>query len=162
MSTPTPLSTAAPAGLALDDPSPFLLQVRVDAGDCDAQGHVNNSVYVRWMDFAAYAHSESLGYDWACYQKLGASFVVRRHEIDYLSPAYDGNELLIATWPGTMERFTAYRHHQIVRVADGQTLLRASTKWIYVELATARPRRIPADLIAAFHPRPRKDSSSLS
>jgi acyl-CoA thioester hydrolase len=150
---PQPATTADGRALAFDVPDPFLYPVAVQPDDLDAQGHVNNAVYVRWMDRAAFAHSCAVGYDWVAYQELGAAFVVRRHEIDYLAPAYAHDRVVVATWPGKMVRFTAERSHQIVRVADGQTLARAHTVWVYLDSQTGRPKRMPADMIAAFRPR---------
>jgi len=145
-----PLRTISGQEIALDVPRPFLLPITVSDADLDGQGHVNNSVYVRWMDRAAYAHSAALGYDWARYQAMGASFVVRRHEIDYLAPTFAGESIVVATWPHAMERFTAGRSHQIVRLEDGRTVARAMTTWVFLDLATGRPRRMPEDLIRDF------------
>lgn len=149
-----PLRDHSGREIALDVPQPFLLPIEVEARDLDTQGHVNNSVYVRWMDQAAYAHSAALGYDWARYQAIGASFVVRRHEIDYLAPTFAGESIVVATWPGEMERFTALRRHQIVRLNDGKTVARAVTTWVFLDIATGRPRRMPEDLIRTFMPAP--------
>lgn len=148
------LRTDAGVPIELDVVDAFLYPVEVGAGDIDGQGHVNNAIYVRWMDGAAMAHSCAVGYDREAYQRLGSSFVVRRHEIDYLASAYAGDRVVVATWPCAMERFTAYRRHQIVRLSDGATLVRALTTWIFRDRATGRPRRMPAELIAAFQPRP--------
>lgn len=135
----------------IDDP--FLHNVEINPGDIDGQGHVNNAVYLRWMDLAAYAHSCALGYDWEKYQQLGATFVVRRHEVDYFAPALSEDRIVVATWPCDMHRFTAYRRHQIVRGSDAKTLVKALTKWVFVDLETGRPRRMPKSLIDAFRPR---------
>lgn len=136
--------------IIFDDPTPFVLEHTVAHDDIDGQGHVNNAVYVAWMDRAAVAHSSAMGYGMEVYRKLGTAFVVRRHEIDYFAPAFEGNRILHATWPGSMERFTAHRHHHIVRASDGVTLLKAITTWIYIASDTTRPRRIPDELIRAF------------
>ena len=139
--------------IPLDQPDCFVYETTVQPEEIDGQGHVNNAVYVQWMDRAAFAHSCAVGYDWEAYQKLGASFVVRRHEVEYLAPAFLGQKIVDATWPGEMDRFTAMRQHQIIRLNDGVTLARAVTTWIYLDLKTGRPRRIPAEMIAAFRPR---------
>ena len=149
-----PLHTDAGEPLSFDVPDPFLYEPAVREADIDGQGHVNNAVYVRWMDAAAYAHSAAVGYDGDAYRALGTAFVVRRHEIDYLAPTWPGDRVVVATWPERMARFKAMRRHQVVRVGDGQTLVRAVTTWVYVDRATGRPQRIPAELIAAFGPRP--------
>ncbi|MCX5658953.1 MAG: thioesterase family protein [Planctomycetota bacterium] len=134
-------------------PDPFLIRLSVQPGEVDAQGHVNNAVYVQWMDKAAFAHSAAVGYDWKVYQNLGSSFVVRRHEIDYLAPGFEGDRIVVATWPTRMEKFTALRRHQIVRESDGKVLVKALTTWVYLDTKTGRPQRMPADLVTAFRPR---------
>ena len=133
-----------------DIAEPFQWHHTADADDVDGQGHVNNAAYVRWMDLAATAHSASLGYTLERYQQMGTAFMVRRHEVDYLAQAFEGQRIVVATWPGQMRRFRAMRHHQIVRLDDGQTLVRAQTAWVFMDLKTERPTRIPADLIETF------------
>jgi acyl-CoA thioester hydrolase len=139
--------------IVISDKRPYLHWPKVADVDFDGQGHVNNAVYVRWMGEAAYMHSAALGYDWERYKELGTSFVVRRHEIDYLSPALPADRIVVATWPGRMEKFTALRHHQIVSVTDGRTLARALTHWIHVEIKSGRPVRMSQELIDRFEPR---------
>ena len=128
----------------------YLYWVAVEPGDIDEQAHVNNAVYVRWMDRAAVAHSAALGWDWDAYRRLGAAFVVRRHEIDYLLAAMPGDEVVDATWPGELGRASAVRHHRIVRASDGRLLAKATTEWALVDLQTGRPRRLPAEIASAF------------
>ncbi len=139
--------------ITLDVEAPFLFPLTAEASDIDPQNHVNNAAYIRWMDRAAFAHSSAVGYDWEAYQRLGASFVVRRHEVDYLASAFAGDRIVIATWPCEMERFTALRRHQIIRLSDGVTLVRALTTWVYLDIKTGRPRRMPEEMIAKFEPR---------
>lgn len=147
------LRTEADEPIALDQPDAFFYALTAERDDIDALGHVNNAVYVKWMERAAFAHSVSVGYDAGAYETLGATFVVRRHEIDYLAPAFAGDRIVDATWPCEMERFTALRRHQIVRLSDGQTLARAVTTWIYLDTKSGRPKRIPPEMVAAFRPR---------
>jgi acyl-CoA thioester hydrolase len=150
---PARFRTDAGEPLAFDVADPFTLEITAGPADIDPQRHVNNAAYVRWMDRAAFGHSAAVGYGWDAYQRLGASFVFRRHEIDYLAPAFEGERIVLATWPCAMERFTAMRRHQIVRVRDAVTLVRAETAWVYLDLRSGRPRRIPPEMIAAFAPR---------
>ncbi|MFA9478612.1 acyl-CoA thioesterase [Phycisphaerales bacterium AB-hyl4] len=150
MIDPATLRTDAGDPLPLDVPRPFVQLVTVTDADCDRQRHVNNAVYPRWMDDAAYAHSCAVGYDWARYQEMGASFVVRRHEIDYLGEALAGDRLVVATWPKAMAKFNAERRHQVLRLSDGVVMVRAMTRWVFMDIARRRPRRIPAEMIEAF------------
>lgn len=151
MVDPLALRTDAGQPVAWDVPRPFVHLATAGAEDCDQQRHVNNAVYPRWMDEVALAHSVAVGYDWRQYEAMGATFVVLRHEIDYRGEAVAGDRLALATWPEEMDRFRARRRHQIVRLRDGVTVVRAVTHWVYIDIATRRPQRIPPELIAAFH-----------
>jgi acyl-CoA thioester hydrolase len=100
-------------------------------------------------------------------------FIVRRHEVDYLRPASPGDVLEVITWaaeirgPRAVRAYEVYRHGHVesnvgtVAVpADGllppthvpasEPLVRARTQWVYVELDSGRPLRVPAELITAF------------
>lgn len=139
--------------LSVEPPAPnaFALRLLVGPDDLDAQGHVSNVRVVDWMNRAAIAHSESLGLDLPRYRALGGTFVVRRHEIEYLAPAFEGDEVLAFTWARSCRRATAERRHEVRRVGDGRTLARGFNLWAWVDL-TGRPARIPAAVEAAFAP----------
>lgn len=122
----------------------------VAASEIDSLKHVNNEVYLKWLVEAAVAHSESLGYTIDTFIAGGAAFVVRRHEIDYLLPAYLGEALVVQTWLETMETVRSVRHYQIVRKNDGKTLVQGKTLWVYIDLKTGRPKPIPEDMIRRY------------
>lgn len=131
--------------------APHLLRRTVSDADIDLMGHVNNVVYLRWLEEAAWDHTHALGLDWATYQRLGAGFVARRHELDYLKPALSGDVIVIATWiadnPG---RVTMDRRYQLVRERDGVVVMRAHTLWACVDLTTGAPRRMPPEFAQGF------------
>jgi len=132
---------------------PFVLPMTVVPADIDEQGIASNVAVVAWMNRAAIAHSTALGFDWVQYRRMGAMFVVRRHEIDYLRPARAWDELELRTWPGFMKAATAHRHHEIRRRADGETVARGTNVWAFVDAASGRPLRMPEELLRAFEPR---------
>lgn len=132
--------------------NPFVLPVKVLPEHIDAQGHASNVAVLSWMNQAAIAHSAQLGYNASAYQKLQSMFVVRRHEIDYHRPARQGDDLLCATWLSLMERATAHRRHEIIRLNDHQKIATGLNIWAYVDTATGRPRRIHDQILVAFNP----------
>jgi acyl-CoA thioester hydrolase len=134
-----------------DTQNPFVLNLEVTEADIDLMGHTNNVVYLRWLEQAAWAHSESLGLDWQAYQRLGRAMVARRHELDYLAPSFAGDRLSIATWLDENDgKLSMWRRYQIIRQDDGQTLLRGRTHWVCVDLASGRPRRQPEEFLRAY------------
>jgi acyl-CoA thioester hydrolase len=125
-----------------------LVEVRDD--DIDALGHASNIAFVRWIQDVAIAHSTAVGLDLEAYQKLGAVFVVVRHEIDYVRPAMRGDTLEARTWVATVQAAKVLRSTELVRRHDGQLLARSATTWGFIELATMRPKRIPEMIRTAF------------
>lgn len=123
---------------------PFTLDIHVDTSDVDGLGHVNNAVYVTWMERCAWAHSEALGIGLDVYQSVDRAMAVHRHEIDYLAPTHAGEALTLATWIVTTDhRLRMDRHFQLVRPADEATLLRAVTTFVCIEMSSGRPKRMP-------------------
>ncbi len=134
-----------------DWPAPFTVPLTVTDEAIDELGHVNNAVYVRWMERCAWQHSQALGLGLAEYQELDRAMAVLRHEIDYLASAYLGDELLMATWiVQSDQRLRMDRHFQLVRVKDASVLLRAKTTFVCIELSTGRPKRMPASFIQGY------------
>jgi acyl-CoA thioesterase FadM len=79
-------------------PRIFVEQLTIGADSIDLNGHVNNQEYVRWMQDVATAHSSAQGWNMARYLAAGVTWVIRSHFIEYLRPAFQGDELLVATW----------------------------------------------------------------
>ena len=128
--------------------SPFFEQlVAVQEADIDLMGHVNNIVYLSWVQEVATAHWRSLA---SQEEQQSILWVVSRHEIDYKRPALLGDEVLLRTWVGSVEGLTFERHTQVHRAADNQLLAVARTLWIPVGAATRRPQRLSAHLKAQF------------
>jgi acyl-CoA thioester hydrolase len=126
------------------------LEVTAAPDDVDMLGHVSNLVFVRWVQEAAAAHSGAAGWDLEAYKRLGTVFVVRRHEIDYLAPAFAGDRVALATWVESWEAASSIRRTSITRAHDGRELARAATTWVFVSLDSGRPRRIPPEVRDAF------------
>ncbi|HEX5514439.1 MAG TPA: thioesterase family protein [Gammaproteobacteria bacterium] len=137
--------------LAWKVPSPFIERVVVAASDIDEMEHTNNVVYLGWLEQAAWAHSKSLGFSMDDYRRLGCGMVARRHELDYLLPTFLGEELLIGTWiSGNDGKLSTYRDYQIIRAADGKTVLTGRTHWVCVDMVTGRARRMPPEFIEGY------------
>jgi acyl-CoA thioester hydrolase len=125
----------------------FTATVRVSAGDIDRLGHVNNVAFVRHIQDVAAAHWLAVA---PADLRAAVVWVVRRHEIDYLKPGFEGDELLIRTWVGEPTAATWERFTEIARPADGQVLVKARTVWVLLDAATGRPKRIDAKTLGVF------------
>jgi acyl-CoA thioester hydrolase len=121
----------------------FSLPIIVAPEHIDAQGHVNNVVYLRWMQDAATAHWEAVA---PPEHKANVSWVVTRHEIDYKAPAFVGEQLIARTWVGEPSGATWERFIEIRRAGDDRLLAKGRSVYAALDRATGRPRRVDAEL----------------
>ena len=129
-----------------DLPDPFTINITVRPDDTDRLGHANNVVYVRWLEDVSWAHIDSLGMTWALHEQTGKAMAITRTEVDYLMAANAGDELVLGTWLTDWDgRFRSARQFQLIRPADGRTLLRALSNHACVDLRSQRPSRAPAE-----------------
>lgn len=129
----------------------FILPLEVRPEHIDENGHVNNVVYVGWLQDAGTAHWNAR-FDPAT--RAPWSWVGTRHEIDYFRPLPpDARGVVARTWVGDPQgpRFNRY-----VRIEDaqGQVCAQGLTEWVLVEAATMRPRRIPPEIVEVMTRRP--------
>jgi acyl-CoA thioester hydrolase len=125
----------------------FTLSVPVLKSDIDEQDHVNNMVYLRWVQEVAIAHWRALASPEA---QAAVGWVVLRHEIEYKAPAVFGDEVELRTWVGKATRLTFERFTEIHRKSDHRLLSKARTLWCPIDPDTGRPTRVAADVRAQF------------
>jgi acyl-CoA thioester hydrolase len=128
--------------------SAYLHRFCVQAADMDELGHANNVVWVRWLNEAAIAHATHVGLGWEACRRLGVAWVVRRHDLEYLLPAFAGEEIEAITWPETLRAATSLRRTMFVR--QNKVLARGETTWVLLELRTGKPRRVPPEMLAGY------------
>ena len=128
----------------------YRLPVQASERDIDANGHVNNIVYLQWMQDAAIAHSDALSCT-ALTSAAGCCWVARSHHIEYLRPAYAGDRIAVITWiVDATRKSSSVRRYKMVRDADGAVLATGETLWVFVDMQTGRPRSIPPEVIGCF------------
>ena len=128
-------------------PHAFEITVPVQPADIDGQNHVNNTVYLRWVQEVATAHWETLA---PAPAQAAIGWVVLRHEIDYKAPACLGDAVLLRTWVGQASRVTFERFTEMRRASDQELLARARTLWVPVNTATGKPTRVPPEVRSVF------------
>jgi acyl-CoA thioester hydrolase len=113
----------------------------------DELGHVNNAVWVQWIQTVAVAH-------WDCVadpaHKDAYFWVVVRHEIDYLRPAHVGDRIAARTWVGDAPKGARFDRFIEFTGADGKICVRAKTDWAIIDKALGRPIRVPREVVAPF------------
>jgi acyl-CoA thioester hydrolase len=150
----------------------FRAYVRVRFHECDPLGHVNNAVYLGYLEQVAIDHAAAVGWPATrLQQEAGAVFVARRHEIDFLRPAFENDVLEIITWPEGMSAARAFRYYEVRKVdhdplrlppdellpgdsprpdSRHNLLITARTEWAFANVERGRPVRIPETVTRDF------------
>jgi len=127
-----------------DYPEPHIIEHIAMDSEADGYGHINNSVYLSWLDQCIWDHCAAVKMPPEKCRELNRGFAAVRHEIDYLSATYPGDKVAIANWVTFNDgRLRAERRFQIIRFADEKTLLRARSDYICTNLTNGRPARMP-------------------
>lgn len=121
--------------------------VTARAEHIDELGHVNNAVWVQWIQEVALAHWYNVAdpghqddYIW----------VVVRHEIDYLRAVFEGETVTGRTWVGEAPKGARFDRHMEFVGEDGKVRVRAITQWAIIDKAAGRPIRVPPEVVAPF------------
>jgi acyl-CoA thioester hydrolase len=160
----------------------FTRRFKIRHYECDALGHVNNAVYLQYLEQTAIEASAAAGFGLEWYAARGTVWVIRKMNIEYLQPAFGGEELEVTTWVSGFHRVRALREYEVRRVSStrsgvlsgpdlpgadvlneqgdaGATLrgrpdliVRAQADWVYIDRETGRPTRIPEEALALFAP----------
>ena len=113
----------------------------------DELGHVNNAVWVQWIQQVAVAHWDAV----APRDHRDAYFwVVVRHEIDYLRAAHAGDRIAARTWVGDAPEGARFDRFVEFTGEGGRLYVRAKTQWAMIDRKLNRPVRVPADVVAPF------------
>jgi acyl-CoA thioester hydrolase len=136
-----------------DFPRPHVVELQVQAADIDAYDHVNNSVYLAWLDKAAWSHSATLGISVEQCVAIRRGMAAHRTEIDYLRAAVLGDRVQVGTWiVSTDNKLRVARRFQVRRADDDELLARARTEYVCINLDSGRAARMPDAFARAYVP----------
>jgi len=134
-----------------DLPTPHVVALAVREADIDAYRHVNNSVYLTWLDRAAWSHSAALGMPLEECTRTQRGMAAQRIEIDYLRAAVAGDALEVATWIVASDaRLRVQRRFQVYRPRDRETLARAQVDYVCINLGSGRAVRMPESFTRVY------------
>ncbi len=129
------------------DAAPFTQIFTAQAEHIDLLGHVNNAVWVQWMEAIATAHWESI----ASADDLDRwVWVVARHEIDYRGNIRLGESVTATTFVPEGPTGARFDRRVDFRDAAGKLIVSACTTWALIDRASGRLHRVRADLAAQF------------
>ncbi len=137
--------------------------VHVDASHIDIMGHVNNLVYLRWLEEADMEHMKAQGLDIEMYQAANCGLVVRQRTLEYLAAAYPGDVLVVRTGSQLLDALRLRRLYEVIAQphdapkphvsAWGQRkpglVVRGESLWVAVDMHSRKPRRMPPVLMEA-------------
>jgi len=130
------------------EPDVFEKKIVVTQSDIDFNGHVNNLKYLEWMISSAVEHSESLGFNPEIYKKMGSTWFVKSHFIEYKHPAFAGDELVLKTWIDEVGKITSKRKYELYK--RDVLLAKGETVWVFMDINTKRPKKIPQIIIEKY------------
>ena len=127
--------------------SAFELTLTAGPEHIDELGHVNNAVWVQWIQQIAVAHWDAVA---DAVHKEVYYWVVVRHEIDYVRAAHEGDRIAGRTWVGDAPQGARFDRYMEFTGPDGKVCVRAKTQWAIIDKALVRPIRVPPEVIAPF------------
>jgi acyl-CoA thioester hydrolase len=134
-----------------DFPNPHVVTLEVVESDIDAYDHVNNAVYLSWFDRVAWSHSAALGVSLEECVRIRRGMAAHRTEIDYQRAAVLGDRVSVGTWiVRTDAKLRVERRFQVRRAPDGETLARARTDYVCINLDSGRASRMPESFARAY------------
>jgi len=116
------------------------LQVRTY--ECDGYNHVNNAIYLNYLEYARYEYLKDIGFDYEKATRDGYGLYIARLEIDYKKPAFTDDTLLIKTWSIKKGAVSGTLAQEIWRGDD--LIIEAKVTWAFVDSKGA-PARIPPE-----------------
>ena len=117
----------------------------------DIYDHVNNAVWVRWMEEVATAHWNQIA---PVEHREAYAWLVTRHEIDYRGNIREGEECEATTEIGKAPSGARFERRTTFRNLEGRLLVSAVTSWAMIDRTTGRLTRVPRDVAAQFLPDP--------
>ncbi len=127
-------------------------QFQVRLYECDAYGHVNNAVYLRYMEEAALGASAAVGYPWTRYAALGRTWFTRDTTVEYFYPITFGDSIDVHTWLTDLRRVRSLRVYEMYLSGTDQLVARGETDWTYIDTQSKRPVMVPDEVVSAYHP----------
>ncbi|PKP90918.1 MAG: thioesterase [Alphaproteobacteria bacterium HGW-Alphaproteobacteria-16] len=127
--------------------SAFTQSITAQPDDIDELGHVNNAVWVRWIQDVAVAHWNAVA---PPEHRDAYIWVVTRHEIDYRGNVSAGESVTAETWVAEPPRGARFDRHMRFTGADGRVKVEAVSTWALLDRASGRLLRVRPDIAAPF------------
>ena len=129
----------------------FTMRFTAQPEHIDIYDHVNNAVWVRWLEEVATAHWNEIA---PVEHREAYAWLVTRHEIDYRGNIREGESCTGTTEIREGPVGARFDRHTAFRDSAGKVLVEARTTWAMIDAASGRLMRVPAEVAAPFLPPP--------
>ncbi len=130
----------------------FTIHFQVRSYECDSYGHVNNAVYLNYLEFARMSALHEKGFTLDNMKERGYLVVVRRIEIDYKYPLVSNDEVTIKTFTSEARKSSGTFTQQIMQSRNNRLSAEAKVTWVFINLK-GQPIPIPQEILEAFEMR---------
>ena len=127
--------------------STYMTTITAGPEHIDMLGHVNNAVWVQWMEQVATEHWTR---DAAPDHVAAYIWVVTRHEIEYRGNVKEGETVVARTWIPQEPRGARFDRHMEFTGPDGKVKVAAKSTWAIIDRASGRILRVPSEVAAPF------------
>ena len=129
----------------LDLPGGFGIVLTSATEEVDSFGHVNHTVYARWMEACAWAHSAHVGLSQTRCCGLNRGMVMGSLKVEYLAAAGASQTVVVMNWITAVNRLRAERRFQVFDLERSTVLARGHAHYVCVDLSSGAPVRMPAE-----------------
>jgi acyl-CoA thioester hydrolase len=125
---------------------------RVRYYECDANGHLNNAYYLRYMQETAFDASSAAGYGMQRYDEMKRFWLIRESWIDFICPLKYNERVDVTTWIADFRRASSRRIYEFRKPGSNELLARGHTDWVFLDVETRKPAAIPFEFGRDFFP----------
>jgi len=118
----------------MKDKELFEAYLKVRTYECDSYGHVNNAVYLNYLEYGRMELLGAKGLSLERIKKKGVFIVIRRVEIDYKATAREGDELVVRTYLKGYTKMKGIFCQEILKKSDQTALVKANVTWVFTNL----------------------------
>lgn len=133
-------------------PEVFKMRRRVMWQDIDQAQHVNNAVYLSYVEDCGFQLVKHFKWSMQRMRAEGFAILIRKHQIQYVQPALFDDEIEVASYVYDVKRASAMRYYAVTRVSDGALLAQVNSLGVWVNLKTGLPARFPDQFLTDFAP----------
>ena len=129
---------------------PFCIPIAVRSFELDSFGHVNNSVYLNYLEEARGEYLKEIGLTFNDLKAHGVHLVIVEAHVVYHAPAHYGDVLLVQGCFTEIRAASLTIHYTLTTQAEGKKIATASTRAGSIEASTGRPIRMPEPFRSSF------------